>query len=157
MLDKEEAIQKRLVDKFDFMKDKCTVNRVRRLTAEVPKEKLVEVMTFLKNDLDFSSLCTITGLDSGDNYEMIYHLANGGIVLNLKVAAPKTNAVFETVTELYNGATLYELEAHNLLGLKVNDIPEGIKYPLPDNWPEGEYPLRKDWKKQQADGAQQGE
>ena len=79
---------------------------------------------------------------------MIYHFANGGIVLNLKAFAPKTDPVFETVTGLYEGATMYELEAHNLLGLTVKGIPEDIKYPLPDDWPEGQYPLRKDWKKE---------
>jgi Ni,Fe-hydrogenase III component G len=28
----------------------------------------------------------------------------------------------------------------------VTGLPEGSRYPLPDNWPEGQYPLRKDWK-----------
>lgn len=156
MHEKEEAIRARLVEKFDFMADKCAVKRERRLTAEVPREKLLEVAAFLKNELGFGSLCTITALDSGENYEMIYHFSNGGVVLNLKATAPKTDPVFETVTGLYEGATMYELEAHNLLGLTVNGIPGDIKYPLPDDWPDGQYPLRKDWKKEPAATVQQG-
>ncbi len=156
MPEREEAIRQKLTDQFDFMRDTCVVNRERRITAEAPRGKLVEVAEYLKNELGFGSLCTITGLDSGDNFEMIYHFANGGIVLNLKVLAPKTDPVFDTVTGLYNGATLFELEAHNLLGLKVLDIPEGIKYPLPDSWPDGEYPLRKDWHKEPAEAPEQG-
>jgi len=148
MPDKEEAIRQRLLETFPFLGDSCQINRDRRLTAVTPREKFLEVATFLKNELDFDSLCTITSLDSDDNYEMIYHFASGGIVLNLKVFAPKSDPVFETVTGLYEGATLYELEAHNLLGVQVNDIPLGIKYPLPDDWPQGQYPLRKDWKKE---------
>jgi Ni,Fe-hydrogenase III component G len=34
----------------------------------------------------------------------------------------------------------------DLLGIKVNGLASGHRYPLPDNWPKGEYPLRKDWK-----------
>jgi Ni,Fe-hydrogenase III component G len=156
MPEREEAIRQSLIERFDFMQDTCVVNRPRRVTAEAPRERFKQVAAYLKNELGFGSLCTITGLDSGENFEMIYHFANGGIVLNLKVLAPKDDPVFDTVTGLYNGATLYELEAHNLLGLKVLDIPEGIRYPLPDSWPEGEYPLRKDWHKEPADGAGEG-
>jgi membrane-bound hydrogenase subunit beta len=145
MLEREEAIAQKLTQKFPEIE--CKVIRQRRLTATTTREHLLEVVAFLKNELGFNSLCTITALDSGENYEMIYHLASVGVVLNLKVMAPKSDPVFDTVTGLYEGATLYELEAHNLLGLIVKDIPIGIKYPLPDDWPDGEYPLRKDWKK----------
>ena len=156
MLEKEEAIKKRLEEKFGFMADKCAVIRERRLTAEAPREKLLEVLAFLKDGLGFGSLCTITGLDSGENFELINHLANGGIVLNLMVFAPKTDPVFDTVTGLYEGATMYELEARNLLGLVIMGIPDDIKYPLPDDWPAGQYPLRKDWKKETPAEAQEG-
>lgn len=155
MPEREEAVKRRLGEKFGYMANQCAVVRERRLTAEAPRDKLLEVMAFLRDELGFTSLCTITGLDSGDDYEMIYHLSSGADVMNLKTRAPKADPVFETVTGLYNGATMYELEAHNLLGLKVKGIPEGIRYPLPDSWPEGEHPLRKDWKKQ-TDASQQG-
>lgn len=159
MNEREEAIKQGLIQQFDFLEGKCNVTRARRIFADVPLEHMLDVMTYAKTELGFGSLCTITSLDSGDNYEMVYHLANGGIMLNLKVLAPKANPVFPTVTGLYNGATMYELEAHNLLGLTVEGIPVGIKYPLPDDWPEGQYPLRKDWKKempaQSAEGSGQ--
>lgn len=148
MLDREEAIKQSLLDKFDFLKDKVEVKRERRLTAEASREKALEVMAYLKNELGFASLCTITALDSGDNFEMIYHLSDDRVVLNLKTSAPKTAPVFDTVTGLYEGATMYELENHNLLGVQINGIPGDIKYPLPDDWPQGQYPLRKDWKKE---------
>jgi membrane-bound hydrogenase subunit beta len=34
----------------------------------------------------------------------------------------------------------------DLLGIQVEGIPPGRHYPLPEGWPEGQYPLRKDWK-----------
>jgi membrane-bound hydrogenase subunit beta len=156
MLEKEEAIKQRLEQQFDFMAGKCEIKRIRRLWAEVPREKLLAVASFAKNELGFNSLCMITGLDSGENFELIYHLACCGIMLNLKAFAPKADPVFETITSLFEGATMYELEIHNLLGVQINGIPEGIRYPLPDGWPEGQYPLRKEWKKETPATEQEG-
>ena len=33
----------------------------------------------------------------------------------------------------------------DLLGFQVQGLTEGSRYPLPDVWPAGQYPLRKDW------------
>ena len=32
-----------------------------------------------------------------------------------------------------------------MLGIKVEGLVPGRRYPLPDDWPKGQYPLRKDW------------
>jgi NADH:ubiquinone oxidoreductase subunit C len=115
--------------------------------VRAPRENVIKLIEYVKNALGFGFLCTITGLDAGDGIELIYHLANDeGIILNVKTNAPKTEPVFETVTGIYNGAMLYELEIHNLLGAVIRGIPDDIPYPLPDGWPSGDYPLRKDWK-----------
>ena len=150
MLEKEELIAEKLKARFDYLAP--SVQRERRIWADVPREKFLEVLAFLRDELGFCSLCTVTGLDSGDEFELIYHLAengskDGGIVFCLKEKAPKSDPVFDTSTDLFKGGTLYELEARNLLGLTIRGIPEDIRYPLPDHWPEGEYPLRKDWNK----------
>jgi len=145
MLEKEEALAKEVAGRFEGVEP--AVQRERRIWAEIPREKFLEVLAFLHDERDFIFLCTMTGLDSGDSYELIYYLAdNTGIVFSAKESAPKDDAVFDTVTDIYKGGVLYELEARNLLGLTVRGIPDDIRYPLPDHWPEGEYPLRKDWK-----------
>ena len=145
MLEKEEAIAGAVAARFDGVAP--TVQRERRIWAEAPREQFLELLAFLKGELDFPFLCTVTGLDCGDSFELIYYLAdNTGIVFCAKERAPKTDPVFDTATDLYKGGALYELEARNLLGLTVRGIPDDIRYPLPDGWPEGQYPLRKDWK-----------
>jgi len=144
MLDKEEDIVKRLTERFDCVT--AAVQRGRRIWGEAPRERFIEILTYVRDELCFGSLCTVTGLDMGGRYELIYHLADdSGVILSLKETAPKSDAVFDTATDLYKGGMLYELEARNLLGLTIREIPEDIRYPLPDNWPEGQYPLRKDW------------
>ena len=141
----EENIVKQLTGRFEYVK--AAIQRKRRIWAETPREHLLDVLTYLRDGLDFTSLCTVTGLDLGDQFQLIYHLAqNSGVVLSLKENAPKSDPVFDTATELFRGGVLFELEARNLLGLSIRGIPEDIRYPLPDNWPQGQYPLRKEWK-----------
>jgi len=140
----EEDIVKNLTGHFDCVK--AAVRRERRIWGEAPRERFIEILTFIRDEMGFGSLCTVTGLDMGDRFELIYHLArDGGVILSLRESAPKSDPVFDTGTDLYKGGVLYELEARNLLGLTVRGIPEDIRYPLPDNWPEGQYPLRKEW------------
>ena len=140
----EEEIAGLLTERFDGIT--VTIQRERRLWLESQREGFLEVLEFIHDDLGFDSLCTVTGIDGGEVFQLIYHLAHEcGIVLNAKVSAPRENPVFDTATNIYKGGIFYELEARNLLGLTVLGIPEDIVYPLPDNWPQGNYPLRKDW------------
>jgi membrane-bound hydrogenase subunit beta len=148
MGNREESIQKFLVTKFAFLADKVRVQRDRRIFADVPKEKLEDVLKYAMKELDFVFLCTMSGLDEGENLSFIYHLTRqDGVILSLKISVPKTNPVIKTVTDYFKGAEIYEREVMDLLGAKVEGLPEGKHYPLPDDWPEGQYPLRKDWKK----------
>ena len=59
---------------------------------------------------------------------------------------PKDKAVIKTITPLFLSADPYERELIDLLGIQVDELAPGRRYPLPDNWPAGQYPLRKDWK-----------
>ena len=143
----EETIKAELLQKFPQLEGKCEIIRQRRITLEVDRSRLIELLNFSFRELKFNILCTITGLDVGDDLQFIYHIANKeGIVMNVKANAPKTDPVISTVLGIYNGATFYERELEDLLGAKVEGLPEGRHYPLPDNWPKGQYPLRKDWK-----------
>ena len=46
----------------------------------------------------------------------------------------------------YAGAQVYERELVDLFGAQVEGLPPGNRYPLTDDWPTDEHPLRKDWK-----------
>ncbi len=142
----EDEIKQQLVEKFAFLNE-MTIPRPRRMFAEVPLGKFAEVFEFAVKQLNFTILTTITGLDEGANLGFIYHLARtNGIVLNLHTKAPKEKPVIKTVSGFFPAADAYERELVDLLGAKVEGLPEGNRYPLPDGWPEGQYPLRKDWK-----------
>lgn len=151
----EETIRQELAAKFPFMAEKIVVKRERRIFAETTADRFMEVFSHAATAMGFSHLCTITGLDEGDNLAFIYHLARpDGTILNLKTAVPKAKPVIKTISSLFPGGAMYEREVVDVLGVQVEGLPPGKRYPLPDNWPAGQYPLRKDWRPEMLDKAQ---
>ena len=69
-------------------------------------------------------------------------------MLNFKTGVAKNVPLLKTVTGYFPSAEIYERELADLLGVEVIGLKKGKRYPLPDNWPEGQYPLRKGWKKE---------
>jgi membrane-bound hydrogenase subunit beta len=146
-MEKEEALKTELEAKFSYLKDKVKITRQKRLFSDyLPQEEFKSVFDYAVKNLQFVHLCTITGLDEIEFFGFVYHLARqDGIVFNLKSSVAKDNPVIETITGYFPGGAIYEHELEDLLGVKVQGLPEGNKYPLPEGWPEGQHPLRKDW------------
>jgi Ni,Fe-hydrogenase III component G len=147
----EESIVQELVKKFPFLQEKARVQRIRRIVAEVGPGSFEEVFVYAMRNLGFSILCTITGLDEGQTLGFIYHMARtDGITLSVKFSVNKDNPVIESMTKYFSGAEIYEREIMDLLGAKIEGLSEGNRYPLSDDWPKDEHPLRKDWKPKTA-------
>lgn len=145
-MSEEQTIQTELIAGFPFLADKVRVTRARRMWAEVPAEKIAEVFDHAVKKMGFSILCAITGLDQGATLGAIYHLAReSGVTLHLATSVPKESPVLATVTGYFPAADAYERELNDLFGFEVQGLPPGSRYPLPDDWPQGQYPLRKDW------------
>jgi len=144
----EEKIRQELEDKFSYLKDAVNIKRKGRIFAHVPLGEFNTVFAYAVEKMGFLALSAITGLDRGDGvFEVIYHLnKEGRVLLNLSVMLNKGNPEVNTVTSYCPSADIYERELMDLLGIKVNGLAPGHRYPLTDDWPQGEYPLRKDWK-----------
>ena len=116
----------------------------RRVFASVDKQKYKETLLTLKSN-DITHLSTITGVDIGEQIVVIYHLDCGdGVVLSLKVPLPKNDPRLQTVTDIFPGAVLYERDLMDMLGVKVEGHPDPRRIFLPEDWPAGKYPLRKE-------------
>ena len=143
----EDNIKLQLIQRFGFLSENISIPRTRRIFALVPANNFREVLEYAINGLGFVILCTITGLDEGPTLGFIYHLAKeNGVMLNLHISVAKEKPVIKTVTGLFPAADAYERELVDLFGAQVEGLPAGNRYPLPDDWPAGQYPLRKDWK-----------
>ena len=144
----QDEILQALVKKFAFLEGKIRAPRARRIIIDDITANFDEVFDYSIKDLEFSILLTITGMDEGERIAFIYHVARvDGNILSIKISAPKSEAVIKTIIPKFFSADIYERELVDLLGVRVEGLPEGNRYPLSDDWPKGEYPLRKDWKK----------
>ena len=58
---------------------------------------------------------------------------------------PASDPKVPSITDIINGATLYEREVHDLVGVYPEGHPDPKRLLLSEDWPEGVYPLLKTW------------
>jgi len=118
----------------------------RRIFLTVSPQDLIPAVLRLRTDLGYWYLATISGLDAGDAFEFLYHFGDEGGNLNLRTRIPKADPRLPSICAVIPGAILYERELQEMFGVVVEAIPDARPLVLPDDWPAGNYPLRKDWK-----------
>ncbi len=116
--------------------------------AEVKRNRLLEVCTFLRDDpeLDFRFLSSLTGVDRLDHFEVVYHLLS---ISRNQATTLKTrcddhdNPEVPSVVPVWRGAHLQEREAFDLLGIRFQGHPDLRRIFLWEGF--AGHPLRKDW------------
>ncbi len=92
-------------------------------------------------------LSAITGLDQGPEagqLEALYHFCSGAAIATLRAAVPRQAARIPSICQIIPSASLYEREMIEMLGFEITNTPNTGRLFLPDDWPHGLYPLRKD-------------
>jgi Ni,Fe-hydrogenase III component G len=136
-----------LAERFPALAGAVATPRPRRVTCLAPPELLLEVLDHAVGALGFDRLCAITGFDERTALAASYALSRpDGTLLSLRTTVPRERPVLPTVTGRFPGAANYERELCDLLGFEVEGLPPGKRYPLPDDWPLDQKPLRKDWR-----------
>ncbi len=118
----------------------------RRIFVGVAPADLVPTVALLKDKYGCAYLATITGLDKGAVFEILYHFASTAASISVRTEVPKEAPRVASICAVIPGAVLYEREIQEMFGITVEGIPDGRRLNLPDDWPEGQHPLRKDWK-----------
>ncbi len=93
-------------------------------------------------------LAAISGLDLGPEVgelEVLYHFCTSAAVVTLRVRLPRENPCIPTLCKIIPSAEPFERELSEMFGVTVEDLPNPLRLYLPDDWPEGKYPLRKDF------------
>ncbi len=90
----------------------------------------------------------ITGVDVVDGIELLYHFIfdSRHVVVTLKTKVPKPFPEIESVTPICPAAEWIEREVYDLLGVTFRNHPKPKRLILADDWPDGVYPLRKDYR-----------
>ncbi len=121
------------------------VPKPRKAYVLLRPERHRDAISLLLKQVETAELSTITGTDLGNEIELNYHMACGGTI-TIKSRVPREKPVIRTITDILPGANLYEREVFDLLGVIFEGHPNLQRLMLPENWPQGDYPLRRDWK-----------
>ncbi len=117
-------------------------------TVYVSKDRIVDVCRYLKEELGFTYLVDIGGIDlftDEDRYEVFYNLVNlkEGKRLRLKTRVDEESSSLPSVTGVYRAAGWNEREAWDMFGLRFEGHPDLRRMFMPEDF---EYhPLRKEF------------
>ncbi|WP_052545824.1 NADH-quinone oxidoreductase subunit C [Elusimicrobium minutum] len=142
----DEELKELLEKDFDGMITDVTIKKLHRVYCMALGKDIYPITEILMNKLGFDYLCTITGVDCGDSIHALYHWGSKeGVLLTIEAVLPMDNLKLKSITPLIRGAVYYERELADLLGVEVEGLPEGNRYPLDEDFPKDQYPLRKNW------------
>jgi membrane-bound hydrogenase subunit beta len=142
----DAEIIERLQKDFGAMALEVTNPDRRRIFLKVAPADIVAAVTLLRDRYDCAYLATISGVDRGETFEILYHFASPAANINVRTEVAKASPHVETICAVIPGAIFYERELQDMFGLVIDRIPDPRPLIVPDDWPAGNYPLRKDWK-----------
>jgi len=90
-----------------------------------------------------------SGIDTPEGIEILYHFSfdrQGGKIITAKVLVPKEKCEIESIAPVIPGAAWIEREIQDLLGVKFLNHPDPRPLLAAENWPEGFYPLRSEYR-----------
>ena len=111
------------------------------LFVTLPPDRLRPAVRLLIDRFAVYHLSAITGQDTGDEIELLYHFWSGR-GLTLCVSVQYQEAIIDTLTDLIPGAAFYEAEIAEMLGVTFRGNENPGPLILPDDW-NGGPPLRK--------------
>lgn len=138
----ETSIRKALKNRWV----KWQVHSPTRIYVDIEIADFLQWIQFLVNEVP-SRFITASALDTPrGKIEILYHFAFHGLpqVLLLRVSIPKENPEIESIAPFLKAGEWIEREMAELFGIRFLHHPNLKRLLLPENWPEGKYPLRRD-------------
>jgi NADH:ubiquinone oxidoreductase subunit C len=133
----------------DALGDLGAVEAVRwnRVKVTTTPDKVREGILRAESILGCDHLVQIAAVDNGKTFDLIYHLTGSHrMVVALAIELPRDRPEAPTTSDLLPPAGIYERQIHDLLGITFRGHPGLKRIILNEDWPENQYPLRKDWK-----------
>lgn len=156
----EKSIADKLSGKFGA---KATVEFVKplRIRVKVPKEDVLDVARFVRDELHFDHAESVTGVDYPDakEIEVVYHLGSytdpelAKQVLSLATRAPREenpnpgsdSTKLPSLRDIFYSVEFHERECFEMLGVYFENHPDNRRLLLPEDWADLP-PMRKDFK-----------
>ena len=117
-----------------------------RIYVDIPPEALVTCSKYLFEEKGARFIIASAVDTPRGGIEIIYHFDFFQLpqVFSLRIFLEKHSLVVETLTGIIKGAEWIEREIAELFGVTFRNHPNPIHLLLPEDWPEGNYPLRRD-------------
>lgn len=148
MTDSLAAFREGFADKILKFEEK----NPRRFYIDIDPSNLIEIAGYLFTDLGYRYVVA-SGLDRRDAIEILYHFSEdaAGRLVSLRVQIPdKDKPRINSLTPVIKGISWIEREMHELLGIDFIGHPNLKHLLLPEDWPEGNFPLRNDQNRDQV-------
>lgn len=120
----------------------------KRVYIEIKPKSLVKMATYIFKDLK-ARFNIASGVDTRYHIEILYHFTveDINLLISLRVKLDKTKKLeIDSLAPAFKAANWIEREIHELLGINFKGHPDLRRLLLSDDWPEGVYPLRNDYK-----------
>jgi NADH-quinone oxidoreductase subunit C len=120
---------------------------IERDWVAVDRSRLLDVCSFLRHDPDLNCqfLNSLTAVDRIVHFEVVYHLSSmvKNHMMTLKTYADHDDPEVPSVTSIWYGARLQELETYDLMGIRFSGHPGLRRVFLWEGF--AGWPLRKDF------------
>jgi len=138
---------KELVDKFGDRIVKLDQRSAKRLYVSISKESLraFVIFCFKEKALRFN---IASAVDTFEGFEVLYHFSDDrdDFIVTLRVLlTDREKPAIDTITNITRSAWWIEREIYELFGINFTGNADLRRLLLPDDWPDGVYPLRKDY------------
>ena len=142
--DLKERFKKDIIDIID--------KSPKRVYIEIKPASIKALAKYIFKDIG-ARFNIATGVDTRFNIEILYHFTveDINLVISLRVKLDREKPEIESITPLFEAANWIEREMHELLGINFKGHPDLRRLLLPEDWPEGVYPLRRDYKEWDKD------
>ena len=121
----------------------------KRVCLEVDSKTIPDTTRLLYNDLE-ARLQTASGVDAPREMEILYHWALDGLgmIVTVRTHVDRDQPEIASITGICPAAEWIEREMWELLGISFDGHPDLRHLLLDDDWPEGKFPLRRDYTKE---------
>ncbi len=134
----KEKLGSKIVDVFE--------KNARRIYIEVKPEDIPKATKVLFKGMG-ARFQIATGIDTPTAIEILYHWAFDSLdcLVIVKTKLNRDNPVIDSLSSICVATEWIEREMWELLGITFKGHPDMRHLLLLDDWPEGKYPLRRDY------------
>ncbi len=137
-------IRAELGDRLLSVEDKSSS----RVFIEVLPEDVPETSRLIFEELQ-ARFQIATGVDTPGAIEVLYHWALDrlGVLVTVRTRLEREHPEIESIAPICPAAEWIEREMWELLGIRFHNHPDLRHLLLSDDWPEGKFPLRRDYER----------